>query len=131
MAYEGPQAVKLTGLTASADLSAKQFYFVKVSGNNTVTVCAAATDKPIGVLQNAPASGGAAEVLCVGVTKVSSDAALTAGNLIGTSGDGQADAKTPGTDTTEYVVGSVIYGSGAAGGLATAVINCASPARAA
>lgn len=130
MAYEGPQ-IKLPGLTASADLSAKQYYFVKMSGNNTVTVCAAATDKPIGVLQNAPVSGAEAEVCCIGVTKVSSDAALTAGNLIGTSGDGQADAKTPGTDTTEYTVGSVIVGSGAAAGLAVAVVNCAAPCRAA
>lgn len=129
MAYEGPHTLKLTGLTASEDLSAKQYYFVKVSGNNTVAVCSGATDKPIGVLQNAPTSGQEAEVLCIGVTKVSSDAALTAGNLIGTSGDGQADAKTPGTDTTEYVVGTVIYGSGAANGIATAAINCAAPAR--
>ena len=130
MAYEGVQ-IKLTGLTASADLSAKQYYFVKVSGNNTVTVCAAATDKPVGVLQNTPISGAEAEVCVIGITKVSSDAALTAGNLIGTSADGQADAKTPGTDTTEYTVGMVLYGSGAAAGIATAVINCAAPCRAA
>ena len=131
MAYEGPSALKLTGLTASADLSAKQYYFVKVSGNNTVTVCAALTDVPIGVLQNAPTSGQEAEVLCIGVTKVSADAALTAGNLIGPSGDGQADPRTIGTDTTHYVVGTVLSGVSNAGELATAAIKCASPARAA
>ena len=131
MAYEGPQAVKLTGLTASADLSAKQYYFVKVSGNNTVTVCAALTDVPIGVLQNAPASGAEAEVLCVGVTKISADAALTAGNLIGPSADGQADPRTIGTDTTHYVAGTVLVGVSNAAELATAVINCANPLRAA
>jgi hypothetical protein len=130
MAYVGPE-LKLTGLTASADLSAKQFYFVKISGDNTVTVCAAATDKPIGVLQNAPTSGQEAEVTCIGQTKVSADAGLTAGALIGTSGDGQADPKTPGTDTTEYVVGAVISGVSNAAELATVVINCASPCRAA
>lgn len=117
--------------TASADLSGKQFYFVKMSGANTVTVCAAATDIPVGVLQNKPTAGQAAEVMSIGVSKVSSDAALSRGNLIGPSADGQADAKTPGTDTTEYIVGQVIGASGAAGGLATAMINCASPARAA
>lgn len=129
MAYEGPTPLKLTGLTASADLSAKQFYFVKISGVNTVTVCAALTDKPIGVLQNAPTSGQEAEVVCVGVTKISSDAALTAGNSIGTSADGQADAKTIGTDTTEYVVGQCLTTTTAAAGLVTAVINCASLSR--
>lgn len=130
MAYQGPQ-ICIPGLTASADLSAKQFYFVKMSGEGTVTVCAGATDKPVGVLQNNPTSGQEAKVCAIGVTKVSGDADLNYGMLIGTSGDGQADAKTPGTDTTEYIAGQVIKGNGAAGGLATAVINCASIARAA
>jgi len=130
MAIEIP-VLKPGIFTASADLSGKQFYFVKISGAGTVTVCAAATDVPIGVLQNKPTSGQAAEVMMLGITKVSSDAALSRGNLIGTSGDGQADAKTPGTDTTEYVVGQVIEASTAAGGLATAAINCLNPVRAA
>ncbi|MCA9898496.1 MAG: hypothetical protein KC433_09920 [Anaerolineales bacterium] len=130
MAIEIP-VLKPGIFTASADLSGKQFYFVKLSGAGTVTVCAAATDVPIGVLQNKPTSGQAAEVMMLGISKVSSDAALSRGNLIGTSGDGQADAKTPGTDTTEYVVGQVIEASTAAGGLATAAINCLNPVRAA
>lgn len=124
MAFEGSQPIALT-FKAGADLSAKQFYFVKLSAADTVIVCSAATDVPIGVLQNAPSSGGMAEVVICGITKVNSDAALSAGNLIGTSGDGQADAKTAGTDTTEYVCGQVLVASGAAAGYATAVINCA------
>lgn len=131
MAIEGPQPLKLTGLTASADLSAKQYHFVKVSGVRTVTVCAAITDKPIGVLQNTPASGEAAEIVAVGVTKVSSDSAVTAGDLIGTSSDGQADTIAAGTDTTVYVAGQALDSTNAAGGLVTALINCAAPARAA
>lgn len=123
MAYEGPQ-ICIPGLSASADLSAKQYYFVKISGAGTVTVCAAATDKPIGVLQNAPTSGQAATVCAIGVTKVSCDADLAVGDVIGTSGDGQADAKTNGTDTTEYAVGYVLDEPGAAGDLATAFICC-------
>ena len=129
MAWEGQQ-VKVS-LKAGATLAGKQFYFVKLNADNQVIVCAGATDVPLGVVQNAPASGETAEVCVSGVTKVSSDAALTAGNLIGTAADGQADAKTAGTDTTEYVCGQVIEGSAAAGGLATAVINCANLNRAA
>lgn len=128
MAVEGQQPVKWS-FTAGGDLSAKQYYFVKLSADNTVVVCSGATDVPIGVLQNAPASGGVAEVCIAGITKVSSDAALSAGNRIGTSGDGQADAKTAGTDTSEYAVGIVLIGSGAAAGLATAAINCAGAGR--
>jgi hypothetical protein len=130
MAYEGAQPIK-PSVKAGGDLRTKQFYFVKLSADDTVVICAAATDKPIGVLQNAPNTGEAAEVCTIGISKVSSDAALSAGDLIGTAADGQADAKTPGTDTTEYTCGTVLTGSAAAAGLATAVINCASPGRAA
>lgn len=128
MANFGPEPVKYS-FEAGADLSAKQFYFVKMSANNTVTVCAGVTDVPIGVLQNKPTSGQTAEVTMLGITKVSGDADLAYGNLIGTSADGQAAAYAAGTDTTKYVVGQVIDDNGAAGGLVTAAINCMNPHR--
>ncbi len=116
---------------ADADLSGKQFYFVKMTANpREVGVCAAATDRPIGVLQNKPdAVGKAAEVMVIGRSKVSSDAALNEGDAIGPSGDGQAIAKdqTTSGDTTEMVGGTVVAASGAAGEMAEAVIQCAVP----
>jgi len=126
MAYEGPMQT-IPGLTASAALTAKQYYFVKFSGVGTVDVCSAATDVPCGVLQNAPASGAAATVAWSGVTKISSNEAITAGWHLGTSSDGQADRKIWGTDTTEYIVGQAITSTAAAGGMVTALINCAVP----
>lgn len=131
MAWEGPHVLKLTGLTASADLSAKQYHYVKMSGEKTVTVTAAVTDVPVGVLQNNPTSGQEAEIVCIGVTKVVGDEDLAAGDIIGTSNDGQAQKVVVGTETTVYITGQVLNGNGAAGGIATAVINCAAPARAA
>lgn len=128
MAYEGAQ-IMIPGLKASADLSGKQYYAVKLSGAGTVDVCSAVTDKPIGILQNDPASGDAAAVCGLGVTKINSDAALSAGALIGTAADGQLAAYVAGTDTTKYIIGQVIEASGAAGGLATATVNCFSIAR--
>lgn len=128
MAFEMP--VFTFSLEAGADLSAKQYYFVKLSSGKAA-VCSAATDKPIGVLQNKPTSGQTAEIMALGISKVSGDADLSADDLIGTSADGQADAKTVGTDTTEYVVGRVLEDNGAAGGLVTALINCMNPHRAA
>lgn len=108
--------VLIPGLSASADLSAKQYRYVKVSGDGTVDVCSSATDISCGILQNKPTSGQAASVAGPGSTsKVDSDGALTAGNMVGTSADGQADVKIPGTDTTEYMCGQVIIGSTAAG----------------
>ena len=121
MAYEAAQ-IKVGQFTASADLSAKQYHFVKMSGNNTVTVCAAITDLPIGVLQNTPTSGQAAEVCIFGITKVVADGTLAAGNLIGTSADGQADAIAAGTDVTVTTVGQALKAA-AAGETVEAFIN--------
>lgn len=109
-------------LKAGGDLSAKQYRFVKLSADYTVVIAAAATDKVIGVLQNDPVSGAAAIVRIFGRSKVESDAALSVGDFIGTQSDGQADAKTPGTDTTEYVLGIVCKASGAAGDIAEAIL---------
>lgn len=128
MAVEGPQ-IKLAGYTASADLSAKQYYAVKVSGALTVTVCAATTDIPIGILQNAPTSGQAAEICVIGHTKISCDAAVTRGAPIGTSADGQLATYAAGTDTTKYSIGQALVSTTAAGDIGEAFVNCASPTR--
>lgn len=130
MAYKASQPLKIT-LESAADLSAKQYHFVKVDASGKAAACTGATDKPIGVLQNDPTAGQTAEIVVVGVTKVSSDAALNEGDLIGTSADGQADAKTPGVDTTEYVVGQMMTATGDAAVIGTALVNCANPHRAA
>lgn len=115
---------------ASGDLSSSQFHFVKLSANRTVVIVSAITDKPIGVLQNKPVDGEDAEVLLIGRSKVKADGTLTAGDLVGVSADGQADAIAAGTDTTVYILGQVTRGA-AAGELVEAVINCVNIARAA
>lgn len=130
MATEGAQPLK-TSAKAGADLSAKQYHYVKLNADNQVIVCAAATDVALGVLQNNPVAGDAAEICVVGETKLVGDADLDAGMLIGTSSDGQADRKIPGTDTTEYINGIVKEGNTAAGGFITALVNCAAQSRAA
>ena len=131
MAYEiSNYSVKVT-LVAAADLSALQYTFVKLDSAGKVAAAAAATDIPIGVLQNAPTSGQEAEVLVVGGTKIVAGAAIGEGALVGTSSTGKAVALVAGTDTTKYVVGTLLTESGASGDVVTAVINCANPGRAA
>ena len=131
MAYEiSNYSVKVT-LVAAADLSALQYTFVKLNSSGQVVAAAAATDIPIGVLQNAPTSGQEAEVLIVGGTKLVAGAAISEGALVGTSSTGKAVALVAGTDTTKYVVGTLLTESGASGDVVTAVINCANPGRAA
>jgi hypothetical protein len=131
MAYEfSNYSVKVT-LVAGADLSALQYNFVKINSSGLAVACAAATDIPVGVLQNAPISGQEAEVLIVGGTKIVAGAAIGEGAQIGTGSTGKAVALAAGTDTTKYVVGTLLTESAADGNIVTAVINCANPHRAA
>lgn len=123
----GTQVTKT--FVAGADLSAKQYYLVKLSAG-TVIPCAAVTDVPIGVVQNNPLSGEAAEVVLLGGTKVVSSANLAAGVQIGTTTAGKVAALVAGTDTTKYVVGTLVTAAGADGVIGTAVINCINPHRA-
>ena len=112
MAYESPQVLVGT-LTAAADLSAKQYHFVVLASATTVNVATAITHAPIGILQNNPESGEQAIVAISGSSKVVADGTLAAGNFIGTSADAQADAISPGTDTTVYMTGQCLEAAAA------------------
>jgi hypothetical protein len=122
MAFEGDQT-RLIGCTASADLSAKQFCFVKFSAARTVTVCSATTDKPIGILQNKPTSGHAATVATSGVSKVVVGSTVSNGDSVGTDSNGKAATYTA-SDTTKHLVGQVQIANSAANGLATIDFDC-------
>lgn len=120
------QGFKFTAI-AGASLTTSQYHFVKLSANMTVIVCDAAADIPCGVLQNNPPSGGAAEVMVYGITKIIG-ASLTAGNLIGTHTDGTAVVIDPDGVADLYYCGQVLIGTGAgAAEVASALINCATP----
>jgi hypothetical protein len=76
-------------MAAAADLSAKQFYFCKVSAADTVNL-AGDGELVLGVLTNAPASGAQADIQVVGVGKVTAGAAVAAGAKIASNASGQA-----------------------------------------
>ncbi len=118
-------------LEAGADLSAGQYRFVKLDGNGLAVLCAAVTDKPVGVLQNDPGLGEEAEVMATGVTKLSADSAVAIGDELGTSADGQGDTIVSGVDTTVFKVGQALQAAGAAGVIFAALIDCLAPSRAA
>ncbi len=130
MAYDFSAAAVRTTLVAGADLSAKQFHFVEQSNaDGTVTVCDNAADRPIGVLQNTPKAGEAADVLIVGGSKVAAGATASPGQPVFTSASGTAvTAAIGGAASTAYVVGTFIQPA-AAGAITTAVINCANSGR--
>lgn len=130
MAYELSDSQVVLSIPAGADLSAKQYTFVKISGTGVISV-AAATDAPIGVLLNDPESGETAAVAVSGIVKLKASAAITAGATIGTTATGTAVTLAAGTDTTKYIVGRAITAAGASGDIITVAVDCASPARAA
>ena len=79
---------------AGADLSAKQFHFVKFgAAEDTVIACSVNDEKAIGVLMNAPASGERAEVaLFGGGALLKLAATITRGDLVATNTNGEGKA---------------------------------------
>lgn len=130
MAYQISNYSVKVSLVAGGDLSALQYNFVKLNGSGQVVACAAATDKPIGVLQNDPTSGKIAEVLVSGGTKLKLGGTVAAGGVVSPSSTGAGVAITIGTDTTKYNCGTALTG-GASGEIVTAVVALANASRAA
>ncbi len=110
--------LKCISLAAAGDLSAVQFYCMKISAADTVTTNDTAGGPVIGVLQNKPsAAGQAAEVAYDGVVKVVAGAAVTAGAFVKSLANGKIDDAVASTvDTSDAgaasdpVVGSHVLG---------------------
>jgi hypothetical protein len=130
MAYEFSNAAVKTTFTAGEDLSAAQFKFVKVdNGTGNVVAVSGATDRPVGVLQNAPTSGQAAEVTIVGGTKVKAGGSASPGQPLFSNGLAVGVTLAYGTTgSAAFVVGTFIEVA-ASGSIVSAVINCAAPGR--
>jgi len=128
MAYQYDGSGITMTLTAAADLSTHQYKFVEVTAANTVNLCNATTDRPVGVLLNKPTTGQAATILLAGVTKVTATGAIAAGRSIGTSAAGlaaiNAGSEAGGGGSANPTVGIALTASGGANEIITAAINC-------
>lgn len=110
------QVFQLTGMAADADLSAKQFFFVKMdTTDKRVSLCDTDGEVCIGVLQNKPnGAGQVAEVMALGITKVKAGETLAAGDLVKTLSNGKAgvaEGTVTGADVGDYVIGQVKIGA--------------------
>lgn len=96
MAYEVP-GYKLTAHVADSDFENDAFTFVEISEDNTIVIASNDTTFPVGVLQNNPDEGEAAEIMVSGVTKVkSTDDSISAGDTV--TWDDNGEAAVAGTD---------------------------------
>lgn len=105
-------------MVAGADLSAKQFTFVKMNTTDRTVVSAADGDAAFGVLINQPLSGNAATVVTHGrVTVEAGTGGVTAGAKVASDLNGEAIVASA-TAPADVVVGICITAA-AAGELAT------------
>lgn len=123
MSYEALVGSDIGVLKAGADLSAKQYRFVKIStaADDTVLSAAAATDTLVGVLQNDPTSGQAASFRTVGISKIVLGAGgATRGDRLTSDANGKAV-----TAAGAQVVGAIALQTGVAGDIIAALVICA------
>lgn len=119
MAFE-QQQTKLT-VPANADLSAKQFYVMKLnnsSGTAQAAVCGAGGES-IGILQNKPAAQGrAAEIAVSGASKVVAGGTVTAGSKVASDSAGKVVNAVSG----DIAVGWALDGTTTAGEFVTIAV---------
>lgn len=100
-------------VTGSVSLATKQFFIVKQHTDGTVILSAAATDKHVGIVQNKPAIGAAANIQILGTAKVIAGGAISVGAWVTSDGSGQAVAT---TNAGDVIIGKYLGVAAAASG---------------
>ena len=129
MATEGPLIHDGAQCTAAANYynpssaldgpnGSGQFLFVYVSAARVVTVHTSSGGAVYGILQNTPASGQAADVGIMGISKVVAGAAITAGANLMCDTAGRAVAQT----STNIIAAVALEAATAAGQIITVAI---------
>ena len=114
MARSGNQVVET--FEAGQDLSAKQYYIMKLASDGQIDPAGAANTQSEGVLQNDPAAAGREAIVCVyGVTKCVAGEAISIGDAISTDTAGKAVVSASG----EFILGKAITAAGADGDIFT------------
>lgn len=119
MATEGPLIHDGSQTTAAADLSANQFYCVKITAARAVNLASTGGEAIYGVLQNKPTSGQAADVGIQGITKAAAGAAFAAAAYLMTDSTGRLITAT----STNHRVAQALEAAGGAGVIATVVLG--------
>ena len=86
------QAIWKESFEAAEDLSDQQFHFIVLNTSGKVRLPDSEDEVALGILQNAPESGKAAEVTIIGKSKLVANAALAIGKFVKPEYVGAADA---------------------------------------
>lgn len=99
MATVGQRILESFNGAAGVDLTGKQFYAVRLAGDNQIDAITAAGQTPIGVLEIPPyAPGGAATVCVLGATKAVAGGAFSAGAYLAVDDQGRVIAAAAGAE---------------------------------
>lgn len=121
MAVQYPNQV--ISFTAGADLSSNQFYLLKLNSSGNAVLATGAGSPLIGVLQNKPENGEAAEVMVAGVAKVIAGATIDEADIITANASGKALSVTTKSLTfSGYAIGQAIT-AGATGEYVSVLIQ--------
>lgn len=93
-----------TSKLAGADLSASQYYLVKVDANDEFVLCDDITDRPFGILQNSPEQGQEASVQTTGNSKLVGNTTLALDAVVATATTGKAQVGV----STQFGIGIVV-----------------------
>lgn len=116
MALTGSGEFDVTFMAATTVLQDRQFFAVYSTGAATnalgyVTLAVSATqgaNRAIGILQNEPSNGGAAQVRMIGLSKWATEAAVAYGALLACSTAGTAYTV---TSSLEHIMGMALSAS--------------------
>lgn len=107
----------LPGLSASGDLSAKQYHFMKHNGAGQVAACDTLGEMSLGILQDAPTAADRVATVAYGTSLCPcvASAAIARGALVTTTATGRAATAAAG----QRILGQAMTPAGANGDLFT------------
>lgn len=105
----------IPGLSAASTLASSQYYVVQLcSTAGQVKLATSGTSVVIGIVQNDPGAGEAADVAFLGIAKAACEASTTIGAYLKASSTGRVKITTTDTD---IVIGRALEAYSTAGGI--------------
>jgi Uncharacterized conserved protein (DUF2190) len=111
----------IPGLVATSTLASYQYYIVQASSTaGEVKLGTSATSLILGVLQNDPGAGEAAEIAFSGIAKAVAEASVTFGSYLTCSSTGRVKSS---STSGNFIIGKALEASAAAGDIISVMLG--------